>query len=225
VACANRDTIARIITASYLFIFVLPIVVIVSLAVTKNIQALEKFVLAGLISLIITAALFALFPATTAWTHLGLSDTEVSSFRYLTLSSDNWINELIQIREGRARNLRDLQGMGLTAFPSFHCTAALLFIWASWELRWIRLPMVLANLLMLAATPITGGHYVVDLIAGALVMAAGVIVAEWLHAWMLSFGCAAFFQRRAGSSFPTNRATEDQSRPAAAQFFETRHGS
>jgi hypothetical protein len=43
-------------------------VVIVSLAVTKNIQALEKFILAGVISLIMTAGLFALFPATTAWT-------------------------------------------------------------------------------------------------------------------------------------------------------------
>jgi hypothetical protein len=199
---ANHDTIARIITTSYQFIFALPIVVVVSLAATKDIQTLEKFILAGLISLFITAALFSLFPATTAWTHLRLSDTEVSSFQYLTLSSDNWINELIQIRQGGARNLRDLQGLGLAAFPSFHCTAALLFIWATWNVRRIRIPMVFANLLMLMATPISGGHYVVDLIAGAVVMAIGVIIAEWLYARLLSH--AAIFQSGTGSSFPAN---------------------
>jgi hypothetical protein len=195
---AHQDMIARIITTSYHFIFVLPFVVIVSLAVTKNIQTLEKFILAGLISLVITAALFSLFPATTAWTYLGLSDAEVSSFRYLTLSSDNWINELIRVREGDVRNLRDLQGLGLTGFPSFHCTAALLFIWATWKVRWIRVPVILADLLMLSATPISGGHYVADLIAGAVVMAAGVIIAHRLHAAMRSFQRAGFPPKREG---------------------------
>jgi hypothetical protein len=191
---ADHQTIARIITASYQFIFTLPIIVIASLAATKRIRLLEKFILAGMISLLTTAALFSLFPATTAWTYLGLSDTEVASFQYLTLSSDNWINELIQIREGRTRDLRDLHGLGLTAFPSFHCTAALLFIWATWNVVLIRILMVIANLLMLMATPATGGHYVVDLIAGAVVMAIGVIMVEWLYPRLVDH--AAGFQSR-----------------------------
>jgi hypothetical protein len=201
---ANHDTIAGIVTSCYDFIFILPLVVIVSLAVTKNIQALEKFILAGVISLIMTAGLFALFPATTAWTWLGLSDTEVSSFRYLTLSSDNWIRELIQIRAGGARNLRDFQGLGLTAFPSFHCVAALLFIWATWKVRLIRIPMLTANLLMLVATPITGGHYVVDLAAGAVVMLAAVTITERLYAWMLGIRRTAIWQSDTVVDVPAN---------------------
>jgi len=51
-----------------------------------------------------------------------------------------------------------------------------LFIWATWKIRLIRIPMVTANLLMLVATPITGGHYLVDLAAGAVVMLAAVTI-------------------------------------------------
>nr|WP_274617407.1 phosphatase PAP2 family protein [Bradyrhizobium oropedii] len=192
---ASSDLMVRIVTESYQSVFYLPSVVILCLAVKGDIATLEKFILAAIISLIITIAVFAVLPATTAWTHLGLSDTEVASFRTLPRSSEGWIDELIRIREGSLRSLHNFHGRGLIAFPSFHCVAALLLIWASWNVRWLRIPMALANLCMLVSTPLIGGHYLVDLIGGAVVTVVSVIIAKQLHAWMLSW--AAAFQRAA----------------------------
>lgn len=182
---AGHPQIARVMMISYGLIFFLPLVVIASVSVTKNVQALEKFILAALISLVLTVGLFVLFPATTAWTYLRVSDTELSAFHYLPLSSEGWIGKLMGIRQGGAANLRHWLGYGLIAFPSFHCIAALLFIWGTWTIRWLRTPMMVVCLALIAATPIFGGHYVMDLVAGAVVMVASVMIAERLYLMLL----------------------------------------
>lgn len=57
---------------------------------------------------------------------------------------------------------------GVIAFPSFHTIIALLTMQAWFWNRWIRLPVIGWNLAMLFTTLPIGGHYFVDLIAGAL---------------------------------------------------------
>jgi PAP2 superfamily len=187
----NHPSLAKAMKFSYAFIFFMPLIVTVALSATNNAQALEKFILAALISLLVTVGIFVLFPATTAWTHLQISDAEISAFHHLTLSSQDWIGKLIQIRRGDIANLQNLNGNGLIAFPSFHCTAALLFVWSTWTIRWLRVPMMAISLALLVATPIFGGHYISDMIAGAVVMVVSVGIARSLHAGMLDFKNAA----------------------------------
>jgi hypothetical protein len=79
-----------------------------------------------------------------------------------------------------------------------------LFIWATWKIRLIRIPMVTANLLMLVATPITGGRYVVDPAAGAVVMLAAVTITERLYAWMLGIRRTAIWQSDTVLDVPAN---------------------
>jgi membrane-associated phospholipid phosphatase len=50
--------------------------------------------------------------------------------------------------------------------------------WALWPVRWIRPIAVLANVMMLAATPIDGGHYFIDLAAGLAVAVLAIIAAR-----------------------------------------------
>jgi hypothetical protein len=188
---ASHPLIASAMKFSYAFIFFVPLIVTVALSATNNVRALEKFILAGLISLVLTVGIFALFPATTAWTYLQLSDAEVAAFHHLPLSSQDWIGKLIQIRQGGAATLQTLNGNGLIAFPSFHCTAALLLVWSMWTIRWLRAPMVIISLTLLAATPIFGGHYISDMIAGAVVMVISVRATERLYVLMLDFKNAA----------------------------------
>lgn len=69
---------------------------------------------------------------------------------------------------------------GVIAFPSFHMIMALLMIQAwSWS-RTFRWPVLVANLAVIFTTLPMGGHYFVDLIAGALLWLAGSAVADWL---------------------------------------------
>ncbi|NJM82848.1 MAG: phosphatase PAP2 family protein [Tabrizicola sp.] len=68
---------------------------------------------------------------------------------------------------------------GLITFPSFHTAAGVVIAFAFWRTL-LFVPAALYSATMIAATPIFGGHYFVDLIVGAL-LAAAVIAALLLH--------------------------------------------
>jgi membrane-associated phospholipid phosphatase len=70
------------------------------------------------------------------------------------------------LRAGTLRTVSLADLHGLVSFPSFHTVAAILFAWAAWPVRLLRGPMLVTNLAMLAATPVDGAHYFVDLAGG-----------------------------------------------------------
>lgn len=181
----SADWLTDLVKVFYSLIFFLPSFVILMLALRQNVRDLERFVLTTMISLVLTIVIFALFPATTAWAYQHVDDAEVRALGLLT-SSENWIGELLQIRSNNMRTMIDFQSRGLIAFPSFHCAAALLFVWATWRTFWLRAPMLLANLGMLIATPLAGGHYLADLLGGAVVVMLSVVTGTWIHAWMIT---------------------------------------
>ena len=76
---------------------------------------------------------------------------------------------LAQLRSGAvALDIGNLPG--LVTFPSFHTAAGIVLLWAFWRTR--AFPAAAAYVvLMIAATPVFGGHYGVDLIAGAALAA------------------------------------------------------
>jgi hypothetical protein len=64
-----------------------------------------------------------------------------------------------------------LSGMtGVVSFPSFHTTMALAYAWAFRRTGVIGMSVMTLNLVMLCAVPFFGGHYLVDMIAGAAAM-------------------------------------------------------
>ena len=67
---------------------------------------------------------------------------------------------------------------GIVTFPSFHAASAVLYTWALWPLRWSRPLVVLVNGVMLAATPLNGGHYFIDVIAGVAIAVSAIVAAR-----------------------------------------------
>jgi membrane-associated phospholipid phosphatase len=55
---------------------------------------------------------------------------------------------------------------GLIAFPSYHGTLSVLLVLAFSGVRFWFLPILILNTIILIATPIEGGHHLVDVIAG-----------------------------------------------------------
>lgn len=86
------------------------------------------------------------------------------------------IEALEQLRKGAAPVL-DLRHMpGLTTFPSFHTAMGLVVIWCARGSRPLFAPMLALNGLMIASTPVLGGHYFVDILAGFALAAAAVLL-------------------------------------------------
>jgi len=160
-----------------------PAVIGALLFMTSQEARFEKFVLANIVSVTITACIFLLFPATTAWTLRGQEALAVHLLPDLPTTTNSWLGDLMQIRGGSGRYLTRLSG--IVAFPSFHCASAILNTWAVWRVRKVRLPFLALNLTMIAATPVIGGHYVADLIGGAIVAAVTIAMLDSLHRRLL----------------------------------------
>lgn len=121
---------------------------------------------ATFIAAVATAVLSGVFPA-------------AGTFFYHSVGLDNAVHlpHLLALRDGRFTEvvLTDLKG--IVTFPSFHTVMALLLIYVYRRLPIF--PWILAlNTLMLIATPINGGHYLVDMIGGAAVTALSVLLAK-----------------------------------------------
>jgi membrane-associated phospholipid phosphatase len=65
---------------------------------------------------------------------------------------------------------------GLTTFPSFHTAMGLIVIWCARGSRLLFAPMLALNALMIASTPVFGSHYFIDILAGAALAAAAVLL-------------------------------------------------
>ncbi len=111
------------------------------------------------------------------------------SFGYCSLFPQAFITPIVlgvlstrRMDEMVLTNLLMLMAIGLIGFPSYHCAFGLLMIWAAWPIRRARYPVLALNLILIAATPICGGHYIADLFAAGLVTAASIRAARYLLA-------------------------------------------
>jgi hypothetical protein len=90
----------------------------------------------------------------------------------MTLALDPaYARELVRLLKDGPGLISPREAKGLIGFPSYHAVLALLVIWFSWRLRLLRWPAILLNLAVLLATPIQGGHHLVDVL-GAFPVAA-----------------------------------------------------
>jgi membrane-associated phospholipid phosphatase len=154
-------------------VFGVPIV----LGATRRYRRLEEFTLAFAIALVVTTVISAFMPAmgTYDFLHVTTDPNVFTPGAYL-----DQLKDLPMVRDGSLRHLELMKLTGIVTFPSFHATAATLYLWALWPVRWSRPIAVVANVAMLLATPLGGGHYFVDVFAGIAIAAAAIMTAQWI---------------------------------------------
>ncbi len=69
---------------------------------------------------------------------------------------------------------------GIVGFPSYHTVQALVLIWYGWRVVYVRWAALLLNIVVLIATPIQGGHHLIDMVGGAVVAVAAIALADWI---------------------------------------------
>jgi hypothetical protein len=178
-------------------IFAIPVI----LAALRQYRRIEEFTFAFGVALAATTIISALIPAIGVYQEIGL---DPATLKHVNVNAYlDQLRDLPLTRDGVLRHL-DLMGLGgIVTFPSFHAASALLYAWALWPLRWWRPVIVLINGVMLAATPIDGGHYFVDLIAGTAIAVAAIMAAKAVGRFIAGRQAASAF---AGATAATHQA-------------------
>jgi hypothetical protein len=84
-------------------------------------------------------------------------------------------------RDGSLRTLDSRSLTGIITFPSFHAAAAVLLGWGFYHVPVARFVFVPLNIAMFASALLAGGHYLIDLPAGAAVAVVTILLAKSLH--------------------------------------------
>jgi hypothetical protein len=153
-------------------IFAMPIV----LAAKRRYLRIEEFTFAFGAALAATTIISALVPAIGVYHQIGLDPDTLKN-----IDPRAYLDQLRDLPPTRAGALRHLELLGLggiVTFPSFHAASAVLYAWGLWPVKWLRPIVLAANGLMLAATPLNGGHYFIDVIAGVAIAALAIVVAR-----------------------------------------------
>jgi membrane-associated phospholipid phosphatase len=132
------------------------------LGFTGRLAWLRVYTLAFIFAALVTIAISALLPAEGVWLHYGLKEADSA---IMPVSSSSW-PAFLGLRDGTFRQLMAIGSEGIITFPSLHAALAVILIAAFWPVRAARWPSAIINSLMVAATPIDGSHYLLDVLAG-----------------------------------------------------------
>ena len=126
-------------------------------------EFMRLFIIATLLAVLVSGP----FPAAGAWKHYAVGNpSDLSSLSHFEL-----------LRGGRLHAIPLGQMQGLISIPSLHAAMAVLLVYA---LRGTVLfpAFFILNAAMLASTPVDGGHYLVDLLAGVTLALALIALAR-----------------------------------------------
>ena len=162
--------ILRILALSYTSLTPLSVVVFVGLVALGHLVRASFFLETFFFTAVAAMAIGALFPAEAAVA------TKIADITlYPNFSGMPGSYHLVHFDNLRSRAgpiiLHPQILPGLVTFPSFH-TAAGIILCAAVFRTWMMLPATLYSVVMIASTPIYGAHYIVDLLAGAMLATA-----------------------------------------------------
>ncbi len=157
--------------AAYASIFASPAILLVHYAVTHK-RAEARMFLAGFwVAAIITLTAFWMVPSVGPLAYMWHDPIS-----YMPASA-LYEAELIPVLRDHMLPPIDLGALrGLVGAPSFHTASALLFMTAAWRADRLRWPLIALNAAMLLATPVEGNHYLSDMLCGALVAIAAILI-------------------------------------------------
>jgi membrane-associated phospholipid phosphatase len=169
----------------YLSLTVQMTAVVLLLGLTGRLPWLRVYMLAFIFAAVLTIALSALLPAEGVWLHYGLKADPAA----MPVSHTSW-PVFLGLRDGSYRLLMAVGSEGIITFPSLHAALAVILIAAFWPVPVARWLSGVVNSIMLAATPIDGSHYLVDVLAGIVIAILCIVAARMLVARMTATAAA-----------------------------------
>lgn len=144
-------------------------VLLILLNVFGMLERTTEFVWLFVLTLLIIIPFSWLIPAEGAWAYYGVAH----------LTSAYYLPDFFALRDGTMQEIVVGKMTGIVQFPSFHTALALILIYATRGIR-ILFPASLGlNALMIASTPVAGGHYLVDIVGGAALVPLAILILGW----------------------------------------------
>jgi hypothetical protein len=157
----------------YESIYLSPAILLGWFALRGERPAAHRFLATFWLAAVVTLALFSLMPAVGPFAFQWHGPVP-----YMPVS-ELWQPDLIPaLRMHRLQTIDLGQLKGLVSAPSFHAAAATIYIATAWRIRPLRWPLTALNLAMLLSTPVEGTHYLADIIIGAAVGIAAVLITD-----------------------------------------------
>lgn len=146
-----------------------------------RISDMRRMIFAAMLCGTITILLSPLFPAVSNFVHLGLQSQDFTHV-------DPWagyihLADYQSLRAGTMHSLMLTKAQGIITFPSYHAGLATVTLWAFWRTPWVRWPGVVTAILTIVATPVDGGHYLVDILAGIALASACIALSSKATDW------------------------------------------
>ena len=139
---------------------------------------IASFCLALAVGATLTVAIWTLFPSFGAFS---VYDLPPNVENRLTLALDShYAHALVALLTDGPGRITPNELKGLIGFPSFHIVLAILVTWYARSWKIICLPLTVINLVVFVATPIQGGHHVIDVVGGIAVAALSIAFVAWL---------------------------------------------
>lgn len=173
----RNDGLRHILSFAYGTTLLQNILVLLVAIAARRIDRLQFYIIAFSIAVTATVAIAIFVPAANAMIHV---DGVPRDLLTLPDGGHSYFPTLEGLRDGTLRVVDFQQLAGLISFPSFHTANGLLFVWALWPMRPLRVVLVPLNLLLIASTPLCGSHYVTDIAGGAAVAFGAIVATTWL---------------------------------------------
>lgn len=177
-AAANAPAFSKLLGIAYISSFPLLFAAVGILGLKRNARQVWLLAFIFAFTVVGCATLSVMFPAVGAFSHYA-HPAHVSN----QLPGGAGVYHLAQFeyfRTAAAPVLSMSKLQGVVTFPSLHCCLALMTMFAFVEYRWLFRISLLWNGLVIVSTVPIGGHYFVDLPAGAALWAGGYLLATAL---------------------------------------------
>ena len=210
-ANANR-VVAWVLVLAYFSVGPLLVVLFIYFAFTHREQRLMELVALVAVTSLFTGTLMLFFPAAGAYSWFRPSPDYFSN---LSSEAGMWHHKvLMALRSGQQVTYLQSQVSGLVTFPSFHTVLGVITAYSVRRIRGVFPVLLVLNAIMIVSTVPEGGHYVVDVIAGAVVALVSICcVRAACGKWSEAMRLASCFQNRHFHAEPIRPPCDGRSCP------------
>lgn len=157
--------------------------VVCALGFMQKLADLRTVMLAAMLCGSVCIVFSAFMPAVAYPIHYGITPTSFDNV--VPWAGFIKLGDFMKLRDGTIAHLDFASMQGLITFPSYHAGLSAVTFWGFWRTgkAWLQVPGMTLAFLTIVSTPIDGGHYLVDVIAGIAVTIACLFAARRMIRW------------------------------------------